>query len=58
MLSEMSEDIEQDAKGVPLGMGCGECGFTGKRRTVMDIPLAELGATEVERKRNCYQRYV
>lgn len=32
--------MKADKNGVPLGMGCEECGYTGKRRTVMYIPLS------------------
>lgn len=33
--------MEFDKKnGIPLGMGCHECGYTGKRRWTMYIPLS------------------
>ena len=28
-----------------IGNGCHECGFTGKRRGILYIPLAEMGVT-------------
>lgn len=31
--------MEADKNGIPLGMGCHECGFTGKRRHCFYIPL-------------------
>lgn len=32
--------MEYDKKnGIPLGMGCHECGHTGKRRMTMYIPI-------------------
>jgi len=35
--------MQVDKNGVQLGMGCEECGYTGKRRHVMYIPLSKLG---------------
>lgn len=34
--------MERDKNGIPMGMGCHECGYTGKRRVVLYIPLSEI----------------
>lgn len=31
--------MERDSNGIELGMGCEECGYTGKRRHVYYIPI-------------------
>jgi hypothetical protein len=36
--------MERDKNGVDIGMGCEECGHTGKRRHVMYVPLTEIAA--------------
>ena len=35
--------MQNDKNGVPMGMGCDECGYTGKRRSTLYIPLTDLG---------------
>jgi len=34
--------MKRDKNGIDIGMGCEECGYTGKRRHVMYIPLKEI----------------
>jgi hypothetical protein len=34
--------MENDKNGVPIGMGCEECGYTGKRRHTLYVPLEDL----------------
>lgn len=42
--------MEFDEKhGIPLGMGCHECGYKGKRRWVMYIPLPVIGPSKTQR---------
>jgi len=35
--------MEADKNAIPIGMGCEECGYTGKRRHTLYIPLSEVG---------------
>lgn len=35
--------MQSDKNGIAMGMGCEECGYTGKRRSVLYIPLTDLG---------------
>lgn len=34
--------MQRDKNGVDIGMGCDECGYSGKRRHVLYVPLKDI----------------